>query len=142
MTCEELSSLVMQNRDSIAFLVGNGIHNYEQYEKHVLGKVNWEKLIIKVRDELFPDKKGCCLDSTLSLPKQFDSIIWEKGNADLEYKLKIPNNYLIISNEVIDYPFHLFGHNTPTYILQQFCSFQTGIVILLNVLLHNFLPRL
>ncbi len=94
MTCEELSSLVIQNRDSIAFLVGNGIHNYEQYEKHVSGKVDWKNLIIKVRDEFFPDKKECCSNSTLSLPRQFDSIVREKECENIERNLKEPTNYL------------------------------------------------
>ena len=44
MTCSELSSLILQNYNSIAFLVGNGIHNYETYNKGIQGKVCWNEL--------------------------------------------------------------------------------------------------
>lgn len=102
MTCEELSSLVIQNRDSIAFLVGNGIHQYEQHEKHISGKVDWNKLIMKVRDELFPRKKECCLNSTLSLPRQFDSIVLRKESADIERSQKESTSYLSILVDSIE----------------------------------------
>ena len=98
MTCEELSSLVIQNRDSIAFLVGNGIHQYEQHEKHISGKVDWNKLIMKVRDELFPRKKECCLNSTLSLPRQFDSIVLR----NIERSQKESTSYLSILVDSIE----------------------------------------
>jgi hypothetical protein len=47
MTCNELSSLIIQNRDSIAFLVGNGIHNYEIGVKGAKDKLSWKDLLEK-----------------------------------------------------------------------------------------------
>lgn len=49
MTCNELSNLIIQNRDSIAFLVGNGIHNYEFGVKSVKGKLSWTGLLEKIK---------------------------------------------------------------------------------------------
>ena len=94
MTCNELSDLIIQNRATIAFLVGNGIHNYEYYENHISGKVDWNKLIMKVRDELFPEKMVSSLNSTLSLPRQFDSIIQKKDSVEFEQNLKKSTKYL------------------------------------------------
>lgn len=49
MTCNELSNLFIQNRDTIAFLMGNGIHNYEIWMKGVKGKVSWKGLLEKIK---------------------------------------------------------------------------------------------
>lgn len=49
MTCNELSNLIIQNHDSIAFLVGNGIHNYESGIKCVKGKLSWTGLLEKIK---------------------------------------------------------------------------------------------
>ena len=49
MTCNELSNLIIQNHDSIAFLVGNGIHNYEFGVKSVKGKLSWTGLLEKIK---------------------------------------------------------------------------------------------
>ena len=85
MICEELASLVMQNRDSISFLVGNGINNYEQREKYVSGKVDWKELIRTVRDNLAP----CFEIEDNNLPEKFDSIVREKDKVDFERSMPI-----------------------------------------------------
>lgn len=54
MNSSELASLISSNRDSIAFLIGNGIHNYETYEKKIEGKFDWNRLIAKVQEDLSP----------------------------------------------------------------------------------------
>lgn len=80
MTCSELSNLIIQNRDSIAFMVGNGIHLYEQHEKHVKGKIDWESLINKIREELTPS-----FDIKEEQPtKKFDTIVLEKDKRNFE----------------------------------------------------------
>lgn len=94
MTCEELSSLVMQNRDSIAFLVGNGIHNYDCYEKHVSGKVNWKELIDKVREGISINKTPRHIKETHTLPEEFDTIVYEKTKATIEREIVETTQYL------------------------------------------------
>lgn len=74
MTCNELSTLIIQNRDSIAFLVGNGLHNYETYNKGVSGKVCWKELIADIRKELSPNNSH---RTEGKLPKKFDLIVQE-----------------------------------------------------------------
>lgn len=88
MTYEELSSLILMNRDSIAFLVGNGIHNYEHYNKHLSSKFMWEELIGSLRDGLFPGKEECYLNPDISLTNQFDAIVHKKNIVDFEHKQK------------------------------------------------------
>lgn len=94
MTCEELSSLVMQNRDSIAFLVGNGIHNYEQHEQHVSGKVNWKELIDKVREGISINKTPRHIKETHTLPEEFDTIVYENSIAIIERKMAESTQHL------------------------------------------------
>lgn len=88
MTCEELSSLIMQNRDSIAFLVGNGIHNYDRYEKHVSGKVDWKELIDKVREGISINKTSGHFKDDHTLPEEFDTIVCEKTKAIIEHEME------------------------------------------------------
>ena len=77
MTCNELSNLIIQNRDSIAFLVGNGIHNYETYNKGIQGKVCWKELIDNIRKQLAPQNTHGFIKRGGKLPKKFDAIVQE-----------------------------------------------------------------
>lgn len=76
MTCNELSNLIIQNRDSIAFLVGNGIHNYETYNKGIKGKVCWNELIDIIRKQLAPQNTHGFKREDI-LPQKFDAIVQE-----------------------------------------------------------------
>ena len=77
MTCKELSNLIIQNRDSMAFLVGNGIHNYETHNLGIQGKVNWDELIDNVRKQLAPHNTHGFINEGNKLPKKFDAIVQE-----------------------------------------------------------------
>ena len=76
MTCNELSNLIIQNHDSIAFLVGNGIHNYETYNKGIKGKVCWNELIDIIRKQLAPQNTHGFKREDI-LPQKFDAIVQE-----------------------------------------------------------------
>lgn len=77
MTCKELSNLIIQNRDSMAYLVGNGIHNYETRNLGIQGKVNWNELIDNVRKQLAPHNTHGFIKKGDILPKKFDAIVKE-----------------------------------------------------------------
>lgn len=63
MNCNELSTLISRNSDSIAFLVGNGIHNYEICVKGVKEKVSWKDLLEKI-------KNGKGVNSLVEMPQE------------------------------------------------------------------------
>lgn len=77
MTSNELSNIIIQNRDSMAFLVGNGIHNYETYNKGIQGKVCWNELIDFIRKQLAPQNTHGFIKRGDKLPKKFDAIVQE-----------------------------------------------------------------
>lgn len=110
MTCSELSSLILQNSDSIAFLVGNGIHLYEQKEKNIDGKFDWNELIIKVRQELLPYNSERISYRRMSLPEKFDVIVHESlasktnlrfSNAEQDL---FPQIESLATNTISEYP--------------------------------------
>jgi len=74
MTCNELSNLIIQNRDSIAFLVGNGIHNYEIGEKDVKNKLSWKDLLEKIKREHGLSSLGEKPQEGITNPEYFDLI--------------------------------------------------------------------
>lgn len=82
MISSQLSSLILHNSDSIAFLIGNGIHNYETHEKHVKGKVSWDSLIIEIREKLGVSPNGGI--KSLNRPEQFDDVVVEKTKEKIE----------------------------------------------------------
>lgn len=101
MTCNELSNLIIQNRDSIAFLVGNGIHNYETYNKGIKGKVCWNELIDIIRKQLAPHNTHGFIKKGDKLPKKFDAIVQENLRSkhtstisDIKTKLSAPIDYI------------------------------------------------
>lgn len=73
MTCSELSSLILKNRDSIAFLVGNGVHNYETNTKGIK-KVSWNKLLRRIRNILDVSSFNDTPIKGMSNPEYFDLI--------------------------------------------------------------------
>ena len=74
MTCNELSSLIIQNRDSIAFLVGNGIHNYEIGLKGAKDKLSWKDLLEKIKSEHGLSSFGEKPQEGITNPEYFDLI--------------------------------------------------------------------
>lgn len=83
MDCIELISLIKSNRSTIAFLIGNGIHNYETYEKKIEGKLDWNRLIAKVEEELSP----LHYQINCSLPERFDVIACENKKNNIEKRI-------------------------------------------------------
>lgn len=101
MTCDELSNLIIQNRDSIAFLVGNGIHNYETYNKGIPGKICWNKLIDIIHEQLVPQDTHGFIKKGDKLPKKFDAIVqeysWSKPAPTIT---NIGNNLSTLINDI------------------------------------------
>lgn len=74
MTCKELSTLILQNRDSIAFIVGNGIHNYEFGAKGVNDKISWNELLEIIKSEHDVHSLSKKPQGGMTYPEYFDLI--------------------------------------------------------------------
>lgn len=74
MTCNELATLILKNQNSIAFLVGNGIHNYEIGAKGVKDKVNWNELLEKIKKKYDVNSLGKKPQEGITNPEYFDLI--------------------------------------------------------------------
>lgn len=117
MTCKELSNLIIQNHDSIAFLVGNGIHNYEISFKGVKEKLSWNGLLEKIKSghgvsslgekpkEGITNTEYFDLIELLYIQQQIDK---EKNGFSKSLKLDI-DSLKILKHQNLNYLTHLDG---------------------------------